>query len=187
MRIHGRDRICGERRRWLERKSSSGESERNKVGADGGESTGEDVVVGDVVMVVRFLVQVIFFCIPNRIKDMISPLMSKDLRFIVGLASIKCTILSSTRLLCLSSLEDRSFWSRLEIEERNALVHAPPLRNFWLSGQHNHDLCPRTSMGGRITYRVTTTPATELVFINLAYCSVSDLCQFFVPGTDLFL
>ncbi|CAN8299142.1 unnamed protein product [Cochlearia groenlandica] len=28
-----------------------------------------------------------------------------------------------------------------------ALVHAPPLRNFWLSGQHNRDLCPRRSMG----------------------------------------
>ncbi|CAE6095104.1 unnamed protein product [Arabidopsis arenosa] len=28
-----------------------------------------------------------------------------------------------------------------------ALVHAPPLRNFWLSGQHNRDLCPRRTMG----------------------------------------
>lgn len=28
-----------------------------------------------------------------------------------------------------------------------ALVHAPPLRNFWLSGQHNRDLCERRSMG----------------------------------------
>ncbi|CAH8357429.1 unnamed protein product [Eruca vesicaria subsp. sativa] len=28
-----------------------------------------------------------------------------------------------------------------------ALVHAPPLRNFWLSGQHNRDLCERRSLG----------------------------------------
>ncbi|EFH44056.1 hypothetical protein ARALYDRAFT_329412 [Arabidopsis lyrata subsp. lyrata] len=35
--------------------------------------------------------------------------------------------------------------------------------------------------------KVTTTPAAHLAFTNLAYCSLSDLCQFAVPGTDLFL
>ncbi|KAG7541936.1 P-loop containing nucleoside triphosphate hydrolase [Arabidopsis thaliana x Arabidopsis arenosa] len=38
-----------------------------------------------------------------------------------------------------------------------------------------------------ITMKVTTTPAAHLAFTNLAYCSLSDLCQFAVPGTDLFL
>ncbi|CAH2073176.1 unnamed protein product [Thlaspi arvense] len=28
-----------------------------------------------------------------------------------------------------------------------ALVHAPPLRNFWLSGQHDRDLCSRRAAG----------------------------------------
>ncbi|KFK28755.1 hypothetical protein AALP_AA7G042500 [Arabis alpina] len=35
--------------------------------------------------------------------------------------------------------------------------------------------------------KVTTTPANELALTNLAYCSISDLSQFSVPGTDLFL
>ncbi|CAL9224158.1 unnamed protein product [Arabidopsis halleri] len=38
-----------------------------------------------------------------------------------------------------------------------------------------------------ITMKVTTTPAAHLAFTNFAYCSLSDLCQFAVPGTDLFL
>ncbi|KAF3580634.1 hypothetical protein DY000_02031999 [Brassica cretica] len=35
--------------------------------------------------------------------------------------------------------------------------------------------------------KVTTTPAAHLAFANLAYCSPSDLSQFAVPGSDLFL
>ncbi|CAF1843824.1 hypothetical protein YC2023_051864 [Brassica napus] len=38
-----------------------------------------------------------------------------------------------------------------------------------------------------ITMKVTTTPAAHLAFANLAYCSPSDLSQFAVPGSDLFL
>ncbi|KAF2568900.1 hypothetical protein F2Q68_00025949 [Brassica cretica] len=35
--------------------------------------------------------------------------------------------------------------------------------------------------------KVTTTPAAHLAFANLAYCSPSDLSQFAVRGSDLFL
>ncbi|KAL0835544.1 hypothetical protein Bca101_087433 [Brassica carinata] len=35
--------------------------------------------------------------------------------------------------------------------------------------------------------KVTTTPEAHLAFTNLAYCSTSDLSQFAIPGTDLFL
>ncbi|CAN6915904.1 unnamed protein product [Brassica oleracea] len=38
-----------------------------------------------------------------------------------------------------------------------------------------------------ITMKVTTTPEAHLAFTNLAYCSPSDLSQFAIPGTDLFL
>nr|VDD50228.1 unnamed protein product [Brassica oleracea] len=38
-----------------------------------------------------------------------------------------------------------------------------------------------------ITMKVTTTPGAHLAFTNLAYCSPSDLSQFAIPGTDLFL
>ncbi|CAF2073011.1 unnamed protein product [Brassica napus] len=38
-----------------------------------------------------------------------------------------------------------------------------------------------------ITMKVTTTPEAHLAFTNLAYCSTSDLSQFAIPGTDLFL
>ncbi|CAH8316773.1 unnamed protein product [Eruca vesicaria subsp. sativa] len=38
-----------------------------------------------------------------------------------------------------------------------------------------------------ITMKVTTTPAAHLAFTNLAFCSPSDLSQFAVPGTNLFL
>ncbi|KAL0874078.1 hypothetical protein Bca101_023783 [Brassica carinata] len=38
-----------------------------------------------------------------------------------------------------------------------------------------------------ITMKVTTTPAAHLAFTNLAYCSLSDLSEFAIPGSDLFL
>ncbi|XP_010422334.1 PREDICTED: vesicle-fusing ATPase [Camelina sativa] len=37
------------------------------------------------------------------------------------------------------------------------------------------------------TMTVTNTPSADLAFTNLAYCSSSDLRQFSVPGSDLFL
>lgn len=37
------------------------------------------------------------------------------------------------------------------------------------------------------TMIVTNTPAKDLAYTNLAYCSPSDLRQFAVPGSDLFL
>ncbi|CAA0393668.1 unnamed protein product [Arabidopsis thaliana] len=38
-----------------------------------------------------------------------------------------------------------------------------------------------------MTMTVTNTPSADLAFTNLAYCSSSDLRQFSVPGSDLFL
>ncbi|KAF2572151.1 hypothetical protein F2Q70_00002572 [Brassica cretica] len=38
-----------------------------------------------------------------------------------------------------------------------------------------------------MTMTVTSTPSADLAFTNLAYCSSSDLRQFSVPGSDLFL
>nr|VDD09212.1 unnamed protein product [Brassica oleracea] len=49
--------------------------------------------------------------------------------------------------------------------------------------------CPRRIVPDHniITMKVTTTPAAHLAFANLAYCSPSDLSQFAVRGSDLFL
>ncbi|CAL1397980.1 unnamed protein product [Linum trigynum] len=35
--------------------------------------------------------------------------------------------------------------------------------------------------------RVTNTPSTDLALTNLAYCSATDLHNFAVPGTKLFM
>ncbi|KAH0884396.1 LOW QUALITY PROTEIN: hypothetical protein HID58_060492 [Brassica napus] len=101
-----------------------------------------------------------------------------------------CGVLSGESVVSFSlGLSERMVVEDVAMEEAHGLTVSKKINHFDSLLLVVYSSRPRRIVPDHniITMKVTTTPAAHLAFANLAYCSPSDLSQFAVPGSDLFL